>query len=172
MVIQYHQTKVCIQIVPIEKRSLICTIGLFNTYIHIYTILIIIPDQGSNKGSQAKNNKDKEKEKEKEKDMAKTQEEKRKQVKSLIDKIPTQKESLFAYKLDYSQVNARAGLNGNSKRGQGSKTVDRAIHLLCKALSSNHLHRDFYKVILPCPHLLSPAKLAFTYQCLFWVVKV
>lgn len=37
---------------------------------------------------------------------ARSAEEKRKHIKSLIDKIPTQKEQLFQYKLDTSQIDA------------------------------------------------------------------
>lgn len=35
-----------------------------------------------------------------------TQEEKRKHIKSLIDKIPTDKEALFAFPIDWSAVDA------------------------------------------------------------------
>lgn len=59
-----------------------------------------------------KDKKEKEKDKSKKSESAgsggekesKSAEEKRKQVKSLIDKIPTQKDQLFQYKLDTSQV--------------------------------------------------------------------
>lgn len=58
------------------------------------------PDSGN---LEKEKDKEKDKEKEKEKDN-KSAEEKRKHIKSLIDKIPTQKEQLFQYKLDTAQV--------------------------------------------------------------------
>lgn len=61
-------------------------------------------NKSSHGHSKTGKDKEKDKDKEKEKDSIKCQEEKRKQVKSLIDKIPTQKEDLFAFKLDCSQV--------------------------------------------------------------------
>ncbi|XP_046400942.1 RNA-binding protein 25-like isoform X1 [Ischnura elegans] len=47
---------------------------------------------------------DKKKKEEKKEDVAKSQEEKRKHIKTLIEKIPTEKEALFAFQLDWAAV--------------------------------------------------------------------
>ncbi|KAG7295088.1 hypothetical protein JYU34_022014, partial [Plutella xylostella] len=61
----------------------------------------------THKAAKEKKEKDKEKEREKKdksKEESKCAEEKRRHIKSLIDKIPTQKEQLFQYKLDTEQI--------------------------------------------------------------------
>lgn len=47
---------------------------------------------------------DKKKKEEKKEDVTKSQEEKRKHIKTLIGKIPTEKSALFAYQLDWAAV--------------------------------------------------------------------
>ncbi|RVE40358.1 hypothetical protein evm_014992 [Chilo suppressalis] len=59
--------------------------------------------RAAGKEGKDKKEKDKNKKGESEKDN-KSAEEKRKHIKSLIDKIPTQKEQLFQYKLDTTQI--------------------------------------------------------------------
>lgn len=52
-------------------------------------------------------NEDKKKVKEdKKEDIAKAQEEKRKHIKSLIDRIPTDRDELFSYNLDWAAVDS------------------------------------------------------------------
>lgn len=64
------------------------------------TVIIIISEEKKDKEKA-----DKEKKKNSDGDKEnKSSEEKRKHIKSLIDKIPTQKEQLFQYKLDASQI--------------------------------------------------------------------
>lgn len=60
-------------------------------------------DKDKDKGKKEKGDKSDKEEKEN-----KNAEEKRKHIKSLIDKIPTQKEQLFQYKLDTAQVTGTA----------------------------------------------------------------
>ncbi|KAL4721016.1 hypothetical protein ACJJTC_000342 [Scirpophaga incertulas] len=62
-------------------------------------------DKDGKEKDKAKKDGDKDKEKEKEKEKA-SAEEKRKHIKSLIDKIPTQKEQLFQHQLDTSQIDS------------------------------------------------------------------
>lgn len=51
-----------------------------------------------------KSKKDKENGEKKSEESIKSQEEKRKHIKSLIEKIPTEKNALFAYQLDWSAI--------------------------------------------------------------------
>lgn len=65
----------------------------------------VCPDYGDEKKKTKDDKKDeKDKEKEKKDEQNKIAEEKRKHIKSLIEKIPTEKQALFGYELDWSAV--------------------------------------------------------------------
>lgn len=84
----------------VKKRKLVPLGNRYLSYLVYLCIYDILTDYNDDK----KNKKDKENGEKKSEEATKSQEEKLKHIKSLIAKIPTEKNALFAYQLDWSAI--------------------------------------------------------------------